>query len=304
MSAPYFARLACLSLAAFFAINFSLSALIALGTPRLIRRITRDASPRFAARLLFALRIAPAALAFVCVLALCVPSYLLLEPEFADEEVGWLCGAAALCAVAGWALSLRRASRALRAANRFEAVFPAHPERPMLAMAGFMRPRLLLSQRLSAAFTADQLDAALRHEEAHFAARDNLKRLAMLAVPRFGKSAAGIESAWAEQAEQAADDAAIGGDPARAVALASALVALARMGSAGPKTALVCSLSGERGGLAARVDRLLAGAEPKAESERRLKAWMAGAAAIPTLGAMLAWANPAAVHAALEGLMR
>lgn len=302
MSAPYFARLACLSLAAFFAIHFSLSALIALGAPRLIRRIIRDASPGFAARLLFALRIAPAALAFVCVLALCVPSYLLLEPEFAEEEVGWLCGAAALCAVAGWALSLRRASRALRAANRFEAAFTAHKERPMLAMAGFMRPRLLVSERLRAAFTADQLDAALRHEEAHWAARDNLKRLAMLAVPGLGARA--IESAWAEQAEQAADDAAIGGDPARAVALASALVALARMGSSGPKTALVCSLSGERGGLAARVDRLLTGAEPKAESERRLKAWMAGAAAVPALVAMLAWANPAAVHAALEGLMR
>ena len=220
MTASYFVRLACISLAVFFVLHYALSALLAWAGPRLTRRITSDASPRLASRYLFGLRMTPAVAALVCVIAICVPSYLLLEPDFAGEEVGPLCLAGALTAVAGCALSIRGAVRAAVRGRRFEmacrrvvtredGLWVVDSERPLLAMAGLLRPRLLLSARLRTAFTAEQLDAALRHERAHWASRDNLKRLLMLAIPAapgLDKRLAAIDREWATQTEHAADD--------------------------------------------------------------------------------------------------
>src|ERR1017187_10273537 len=59
-------------------------------------RAARRMRPRLAGRFLLALRLLPAALGLFVVAALCVPSYLWLEPETNAEELGAECLASAI----------------------------------------------------------------------------------------------------------------------------------------------------------------------------------------------------------------
>ena len=75
-----------------------------------------------------------------------------------------------------------------------------------------------------------------------------------------------MEHGWSRLAEWAADDRAVNGSRRRSLALASALVRVARMG-ASPSAPLTTSLLGSREDLAARVERLLEG-ETRAPGNR------------------------------------
>ena len=129
-----------------------------------------------------------------------------------------------------------------------------------IAMAGLIRPRLIVSAVARHALSPEEMSVALRHERAHAGSRDNLKRLLMLiapdALPFLRAGFAPIESAWKKFAEWAADDEAAGDDAQRSVNLASALVRVARIG-AGPAAPLITSLTD--GDLPVRVGRLLEG---------------------------------------------
>jgi hypothetical protein len=129
------------------------------------------------------------------VVGLCVPSYLWLEPSGATENIGRWCLAAAVLAVAAWAISLTRAGRAVLGSFRHirhcrevgrevgGAVWVVESSAPFLGLAGIIYPRLVMSQGLVNALSKDQLEAALRHEQAHGVSRDNLKRLLILLAP-------------------------------------------------------------------------------------------------------------------------
>ena len=54
---------------------------------------------------------------------------------------------------------------------------------PVLAVAGVVHPRLVISRRVMHGLTAEQRDAALRHERAHRTSRDNIKRFLILLSP-------------------------------------------------------------------------------------------------------------------------
>ena len=95
MTVPYFARLLCLSLASFFLANLVLTAMVWAVARRAVA-LASGMRPREGARLLFALRLAPAALSSAMVVGLCVPSYFWLEPETSAESLGWGCLAAAV----------------------------------------------------------------------------------------------------------------------------------------------------------------------------------------------------------------
>ena len=102
---------------------------------------------------------------------------------------------------------------------------------PAMTLVGVFRPQLLVTRPLIEALTEEELHAAVEHEIAHLGAWDNLKRLAMRATPDalslLGASR-GLEHDWALAAEHVAD-AAAAHDPATGLALASALLKVARL---------------------------------------------------------------------------
>jgi beta-lactamase regulating signal transducer with metallopeptidase domain len=123
-----------------------------------------------------------------------------------------------------------------------------------------LRPRLLISRGVLRSLSAEELDAALRHEQAHRTSLDNAKRLLILIAPDvfpFVRLHRMLEHNWTTFAEWAADDRATAGDPTRAVSLAAALVHVARMGSSARLPFLSTSLLACDRDLSARVERLL-----------------------------------------------
>jgi hypothetical protein len=302
MSISYFARLLCLCFAAFFLIHLALSAAVAALAGRAVRRAERM-QPRTGARFLFGVRMLPATLAGAIVAGVCAPSYLWFEPEMAMEHIGLMCVAAAAAGVwislAGVARGLVALVRSRRYLRRCEAA--RESEAPVLMLAGVVRPRLVVSRGVRKALTAEQLAVALRHERAHGTTHDNLMRLLILLTPDvlpFVRGPGGIERGWRRLAEWAADDRAVRGSRRRALALAAALVRIARMGTA-PGPALATQLLGDTGDLAARVERLL---ERPIGTPLRPRVWPGVALAACAAAAALQPSTLSHVHEALEAL--
>ncbi len=324
MTVTYLLRLVCLCLAAFFLVHLALGMVVLAVAPAVVRMAERIA-PRSAARWLLTLRLVPPACALFVVVGLCVPSYLWLEPEAAAEGVGLACLACALLGAAVWSLSIARtaraASRSLRYVERcqsagYEKRLEGYPS-PVwvveggtgsLMLAGIVQPRIFISRRVLAALSADQLSAAIRHESAHRASRDNLKRLIVLLTPGvlpFFRGFGALEAQWARFAEWAADDRAVEGDSRRSLSLAAALVRVARLSTAPYPTSLITSLLDECRDLAARVDRLL---DVKPAGETPGRGMPVAAAGVALLGGlvvtvMLQPATFQSVHRLLEELI-
>ena len=325
MTTSYILRLICLCFASFFLVHTALG-LAAVGCAPLVARIAEGLRARSAARLLLGVRLAPPFLALAAVLGLCVPSYLWFEPEASGERVGIACLLTAILGVLVWAIAFARvssavagsrrystgcgeAARAPRVSPEFSPVCVVDRETPLLFLCGVVRPRIIISRRILSALPPDQLDAALRHEQAHRLSRDNFKRLLMLLAPGLAPFARGftaLERSWEKAAEWAADDEAAGGDAARAVSLAAALVRVARMG-VNPDPPLVASLTAGGRGLEARVDRLL---RPQPLPEQHAGSVRAALSAALLGGgctiaaALLAPAALASIHRLLEHLVR
>lgn len=326
MSVPYLLRLLCLSLASFFVVNL-VAGLAAALVSRAAIRIAEKMRPRSGARLLFLLRLLPTGLGVGAVLGLCVPSYLWLEPQSASERIGFVCLALALLGTAGWSLSTARAARAVATSLRFTRAWQQtgcgtplageasravviEKNTPLLALAGVLWPRLVISRGVLRTLSNEQLDLALEHEHAHRDSRDNLKRLFFLLTPAvfpFAKEFSSLEQKWAEFSEWAADDEAVRGDSNRALSLAATLLLVARMG-AGPRLSyLHTSLVAGDHNLAVRVDRLLH--VELLRPERPIRKWFlaVGAAFGFAVSGLAISAGPAAlksVHRVLELFVR
>lgn len=263
MSLPYAVRLVCLCLAVFYLAQLTVAATVAALSSRALARAARMPA-RSGARFLLFLRLLPSALAAFIVLGLCAPSYLWLEPDAAAEQVGVLCLAAAglglvVCATA-WARAARAGIRSARFLRTCRSA--AESEAPLLMLAGVLRPRLVVSRGVRRALSPEQLEAALRHERAHGASRDNLKRLLILLTPDAipgVRVLRRLERGWNRLAEWAADDVAAGGSAERGLALATALLRVARMGHPAAAIPLATSLLADDDDLTMRVERLLRG---------------------------------------------
>jgi Zn-dependent protease with chaperone function len=323
MIAPYLLRLLCLCLAAFFVIHSVVGVVVAATGPAAVRAARRMRA-RLAGRFLLALRLLPSALALFVVTGLCVPSYLWLEPETNAEEVGAGCLAAAILAAALWTLStargLRAAARSARYARESERlgrlstlpgsrlpVWILDVPAPLLSLVGVFVSRLAISRPVIGALSAAQMAAALRHEEAHRASHDNLKRLFMLLAPGLLPGFHGfdaIERGWARFTEWAADDDAVAGDAHRSLSLAAALVRIARLGGTPPASPLSASFLGDSREISARVDRLLSPA-PAAPVRPRNGAVVAAGVALAAVCAagMLHPATLQSVHRIIEQLI-
>jgi len=307
MTASYLVKLACFSLATFFAVNVAAGAVVSLLTSWSIRLAERMRA-QTAARFLFAIRMAPAALGVAAVFGLCVPSYLWFEPEVASEQIGALCLAASIAALLIGIRATLRAGHALEKSRAYLASCRAGGSAEVVAgqtalvvsaprttaLAGVFRPTVVLSRDVLETLSPEQLDAVMSHERSHAVTRDNLKRLALLLAPGVF-SLARLEQAWRRYAEWAADDLAVAQNRRRSIALAEALVRVARMGSHN-EAPLATSLLGED--LEARVERLLNG-----ESPRRPLPWKAcTAAAVVSTAILLRPSTFDLVHRALETL--
>jgi Zn-dependent protease with chaperone function len=232
---------------------------------------------RWTADLLFGLRMLPLATAAVITAVFTVPSFLLLEPRAIDEPMGGIpltlgiCGALlGIFGVVNALMAVRRASRTISTwtsdAKPLQTCSPVPVLRiartlPAMTAAGIVRPRVLLSSAAEFVLNRNELQTALNHEVAHVRRRDNLKKLGLRFVAFPGMS--GLEAAWVEATEMAADDAAVAnvGD---ALDLAAALIKLSRLGPVEARLDLTAALvHSPASSMNARVERLVAWSEDR-----------------------------------------
>ena len=325
MSLSYTWRLVCLCCASFFVLHLALAVATRLSAGTAIRMAARM-KPGSAARFLFFLRISPMLLAGFALLAFCIPSYLWLEPHATGEKVGFLCFLMAALGAVIWVLSITRVVSAVRGTVQYlhqcerrgqKIQMPGEPtpallladKAPVLAVAGVVHPRLIISRVVLRGLTAEQRDAALRHERAHRTSRDNIKRFLILLSPDVLPSLhafTGLERSWAKFTEWAADDQATEGDSHRALSLASALVCVAKMGSKPKLSFLFSSLLDDDRELTERVDRLLRPQPNPGKPAEVLVPFLASAGALvaAATAVVLLWPDSLSlVHQVLERLV-
>jgi Peptidase family M48 len=259
---------------------------------------------------LLALRLLPLGIAGLTIFVFVLPAFALFEPRGLEESAGAPLLAAALLGAVLLAAAAWRAVRDLRAtrllvrswltrarpvqwvdANAFAVDTPE----PLVAIAGILRTRIFLSERVLAACEPAEIAAVVEHERGHLRAADNLKRLLLRACPgalRLGSHDRAVEHAWSAVTEDAADAFAIrrgvGG-----LDLASALVAIVRLGPA-PSLDAPLSPFHEGDDLERRVRRAMDPNEPP-EAPPALGVLRAAVLALP-LAALVTAAIPGALH--------
>lgn len=301
------------TLSAFAVSAFAAALLARFAGGALARRAARMPAPR-RARLLFAIRILPAAMAITSAFAIALPIFLWFEERDTVEPVSrtlafaaafgtCLLARGAWRAVAAWratAAFVGAAERCGRRLDGLEARLPAYAIEdafPTVAVAGIFRPRLFVSERVLREFPAPEIAAMVAHECAHVAARDNVKRLLMRASPDLFAHA-GVERAWAAAAEEAADATAATMGASVRLDLARALVRVARL--AAPSAPQLASAFYAGGSIDHRVRRLVD--PPPAATSRR---WPAAVLPIVFFAAVWAIVTAApALHALMESAVR
>ncbi len=231
--------------------------------------LTRRRSPWLSSNVLYALQIGPFALAVIIVGAFTIPSFLEFEPRVVQEAFGPPVVVLSLVCLALIGIGLYRAyqayARTARIVQKWRQnavpvddpqglpIYKTGPDAPPLVVAGFWRPKLLISSSTSGVLSQDELARAISHESAHITRRDNLKKL-MLRVCSFPR-ATQIEKQWLAAVELDADRYAVR-SKREALDLASALVKASRLKM--PTAELATNLTSEAGSLLQmRVQRLL-----------------------------------------------
>jgi Zn-dependent protease with chaperone function len=258
------ARAVIVCLALFGVMYGSLSCLVGaawLAGRRLLRRPVSSIPS-----VLFGIRVLPFLLSALFAVFFTLPSFWLMERKSLDEDVTTfflalgaliLLSAGAVRALKASRLTGRRVLQWLKPRYGRQAgatTLSAADGAPALMLVGIWRPRVMVSDLAMAVLTENELRLAVRHELGHRRSWDNLKKLLMSAIPFPGMS--GIERAWREAAELAADDSAVESRQ-DALDLATALIKLSRSANRWTEpeiaSAFVCGSSA----VAMRVHRLL-----------------------------------------------
>jgi Zn-dependent protease with chaperone function len=295
-------------LATFGLVGLMLSGLVALAWRAGLERLRATSAD------LLGLRLLPSAGAVLIALTVVLPAFLSFEPHREHEAAGPLLVALAALAAAGLAGGIWRGWRACRAARALldccrpgadrvgpDAVHVVEAAAPLVAVIGAWRPRIVASESVRAVCDAEEFREVLAHEAAHLAARDNLKLLMQVAAPdalALSPIAAALTERWRAAAECEADQRATQGDCGRRLALASALIKVARLlkSHAAPHPALGMPVATDD--VPGRVQALLAPPAPHAPG-RILVALAGGALLIP----LLALPRYALLHELIEQLI-
>jgi Zn-dependent protease with chaperone function len=224
---------------------------------------------------LLSLRLLPAAGGVLVALTVVLPAFVSHEPHREHEAAGpiliGLAGFAVVCLAhgfwRGWkaysaaqALLKRWGLHRSRRGEHSSAVHLVEEAEPLVGVIGAWRPRILVTESVKAACDPEEYREIIAHEAAHIAARDNLKLLLFIAAPdalAWTPLAATLTARWRAAAERAADQRATAHEPHRRLALASALIKVARLfeGPARPHPSLGMSVAADD--VPARVLRLL-----------------------------------------------
>ena len=252
---------------AFFATVYCPLSLIAILSWRVVKRRARVRAADNP-NLLFGLRVFPFAVSAVVTALFTFPSFWLMEGPLLDEDAGTFL--LALCSVcilgAGVYRVLRAQARTKRAVQQWLARAPnlgqhlntlilsASQGAPPLILVGISKPRVMISDTAAALLTDGELQVAVRHEISHARSWDNLKKVLINATPFPGMG--GLERAWQEAAELAADDGAAT-NRQEALDLAAALIKLSRPCQPLTRPLLATGLVSSSSSIKLRVDRLL-----------------------------------------------
>jgi len=320
MIATYSVRLLILCFASFFLVHLALG-LLSLNLFHRLARTFASMPPQWGSRISIALRLGPVFLSTFAVLCVCLPSYLRYEGNLATEEVGWpslvlaalglLICLLALARATGAVVQSSALNRNLRMAKDPNYWYLASKEDlfPSMALVGLLQPKVVISPRVLETLTAEQLQATLDHERAHRSSNDNLKRLVILLAPDlypFVRSFRTMEDHWNRCTELSADDLATQGQPDRSLALAEALVKLAKFECRQSPPHLVSGLFTASEGLTLRVERLLQLKTPTQPS-RRLQVLFWSGPCLILFSCALLWPRPQffeGVYHLLEAILR
>jgi Zn-dependent protease with chaperone function len=308
-----------LLLAALLTFN-TLASLVIAGLWRVAGGATNGWTASSRARLLFLLRTLPALLALLTAALLVIPAYLAYEPRHSAEPVSLKLGLLAMLSATGIGVSIYRsiATHRATASLTYDWLRQAEPLQiagididayqiqhtfPLIAIVGFLRPRLFVARQLLEILTPEEISAAVAHENGHLAARDNLKRGllracrdALLIIPS-GRS---LDQAWSDASEEAADENAARQSNGTALDLASALVKIARIIPPGARPTMPAGVflfgDDETKGVKSRVRRLIAlattGCRPDSRFPALTKLLVWGPTSLLFVGLAVAAANP------------
>jgi hypothetical protein len=235
---------AAITLSVFAAIAMLTSALVAVLATFAARRLEQY-TPASRASLLLRLRLLPAAAAVLVAFGVALPIFAWFEPRQTDETLartlvaGALIGMSLLARGAWRGLAALRATRIVqrdwqrrgRRLHTLDSPLPVYAidePFPIVAVVGVRRPSLFIAERVLHECPLDEVRAMIRHEYAHVGEHDNLKRLLICISPAPLRGKA-LDLAWTHAAEEAADAAAVADRPGLAVALAQALIRVARL---------------------------------------------------------------------------
>jgi len=297
-------------LAAYGFANLLLSAGIVLAWRAGVRRHLTDSDA------VLALRLLPAMGSATLVLTVVLPAFLLYEPPHAHDHPGPLLVGSALFTLLAFGdgirrgLSAWRATRALlhrskplplRQAPDGTEVAVINTKEPLVGVVGSVRQRIVAARCVATACDHEEFHQVLAHEAAHMHARDNLKLLLLVMMPdalAWLPAGSALTAHWRAVTELEADERASGSDPRKRVALASALIKVARLSLASGRPRQAVRAAGAVSGIEQRVRRLLApsAALPRGFPGRRV---LACALLVPLLAVPLY----ATVHRLIEAFV-
>jgi beta-lactamase regulating signal transducer with metallopeptidase domain len=156
---------------------------------------------------------------------------------------------------------------------------------PIVAVLGGWRPRIIASTQVFAACSQEEFRQVIAHEAAHVSTRDNLKLLLLVASPdplAWLPCDTALAARWRAAAELEADERATGPDPRKRVALASALIKVARLSAGVHRPLAALGMPIALDDVEGRVHRLLSPL-PNTSRTTHIKRLMTCAALVPVI---------------------